>query len=61
MKIEEAITEISRNLARELFPNTNKGRTISKMTADAFNTDIKTVHVVGIGIITGILLYNSKK
>lgn len=40
--------EISRNLAREVFPETGRGRTLSKMTADAFNTNTGTVHTVGL-------------
>ena len=41
---EDIITQISRNLVSELFPDTYRGRTLSRMTADALGTDTRNVH-----------------
>lgn len=53
------IDEISRNLARELFPNTSRERTLSQMAADGLGTNTQTIHI-GLGIL-GVFLVKSKQ
>lgn len=60
MTNEDISTEFSRNLARVLFPNTSRGRTISQMAADGIGTNTGMVHLIGAGII-GAILVGSKK
>ncbi|KHO55098.1 MAG: hypothetical protein QT10_C0007G0084 [archaeon GW2011_AR19] len=59
MENEEVFINISRNLAREMFPNTSKGRTLSRMMADTLNTNTQTIH--GLMILGGLILISSRK
>lgn len=57
---EDILTQFSINLASAVFPDTSRGRSLSQMTADTFNTNTRTVHVVGLAILAGIALANSR-
>ena len=59
MENEEVFINISRNLAREMFPNTSNGRTLSRMMADTLNTNIQTIH--GLMILGGLIWISSRK
>ena len=48
-------TELSRNLAKALFPNKSNRRTLSQMTADFLGTDVPTAHVVMGAVLLGAL------
>lgn len=60
MEGEDIFTQISRNLARDFFPDTYRGRTLSEMTADFFGTNTNVVHVVGFGIFLGMIASSKK-
>lgn len=59
MKNEDVFTNISRNLAKEMFPNTSNGRTLSRMMADNLNTNTQTIH--GLMILGGLIWISSRK
>lgn len=61
MEDNNIFDEFSRNLARELFPNTYRGRTLSQMAADGLGMNTQTVHVIGLGILGAVLINSRKK
>lgn len=61
MNIEDVLGPFSRKVASMAFPEINRGRSLSQMTADHFKTDVTTVHTVGLlAAGTIILLVNRK-
>lgn len=61
MNIVNIIENESRKFARELFPNSSRGRSLCRMTADCLGTDVETVHKVGLIIIMGTILVKFRK
>lgn len=62
MSIEYLLGDLSREIANTIFPNTSQGRSLSRMTADYYGTNVETVHAVGLMIIVvGAILIKSRK